>query len=227
MKPITKFILAAFAATALSPLTASAAPETKNQGYVIGAPDSAVVMSGTGLCWRTGEWDASRGNDGCNPSAAPVAAAAPVPAPAPVVIAALAPVAKPMPQKIQFSDDALFAFDKAVLKPEGAAMLDGLVRQVEGATYSNIVVIGHTDRFGSAQYNQALSERRAQAVKDYLISKNIQVGRIDAEGKGETQPITSASDCRGAKSVQTVACLQPDRRVDVEMSGSITAAAAQ
>lgn len=106
-------------------------------------------------------------------------------------------------------------------------MLDGLVRQIDGATYDNIVVTGHTDRFGSEQYNQKLSERRAQAVKDYLVSKNIQIGRIDAEGKGETQPMTKAGDCQGPKSLKSVACLQQDRRVDVEMTGSKTVASTQ
>ena len=65
-----------------------------------------------------------------------------------------------------------------------------------------------------------LSERRAQSVKDYLVSKNVQAGRIDAEGKGETQPMTKPGECPGAKSAKVIACLQPDRRVDVEMRGT-------
>jgi OmpA-OmpF porin, OOP family len=225
MKPITKFILAAFAVTTLVPITALAVGETKNQGYLIETSESAIVRSGTGLCWHTGEWAAARGADACDPSAKPVVAAAP--APAPIVIAALAPVTKPEPQKIQFSGDAMFAFDKAVLKPEGEAMLDGLVRQVQGATYDTIVVTGHTDHFGSDKYNQNLSEHRAQAVKDYLVSKNVLANRIDAAGKGETQPVTKADDCKGAKTQKSVACLQPDRRVEVEMTGSRTVASAQ
>ena len=120
------------------------------------------------------------------------------------------------------SGDALFAFDKAVLKPEGKVMLDGLVTQLSGATYDNIQATGHTDRFGSNAYNQKLSERRANAVKDYLSSKDVMASRIDAQGKGETQPVTKAGDCQGAKSVKVVACLQPDRRVDIEMTGAKT-----
>jgi OOP family OmpA-OmpF porin len=127
---------------------------------------------------------------------------------------------KPLPQKISFSGDALFAFDKSALKPEGKVMLDGLVSQLDGAAYDHIVATGHTDRFGSNAYNQKLSERRARAVKDYLVSKNVQASRIEAAGKGETQPVTRAGDCRGAKSTKVVACLQPDRRVDVEMNGT-------
>jgi len=151
-----------------------------------------------------------------------------IPAAAPIIVAAkpAAPVAKvaqkPAPQKISFSGDALFAFDKAVLKPEGKVMLDGLVTQLSGATYDNIQATGHTDRFGSNAYNQKLSERRANAVKDYLSSKDVMASRIDAQGKGETQPVTKAGDCQGAKSVKVVACLQPDRRVDIEMTGAKT-----
>ena len=84
-----------------------------------------------------------------------------------------------------------------------------------------------TDRFGSNEYNQKLSERRANTVKDYLVSKNVQASRIDAEGRGETQPVTKADDCRGAKSAKVIACLQPDRRVDVELTGAKTITGSQ
>jgi OOP family OmpA-OmpF porin len=101
------------------------------------------------------------------------------------------------------------------------APLRGGVRiQLNGATYNTIGATGHTDRFGSDTYNQKLSERRANAVKDYLVSRDIPAGRISADGKGETQPVTKAGDCLGAKSAKVIACLQPDRRVDVEVTGT-------
>lgn len=223
MKLTTQLILAAFAVTVAAPLSVMAAnQETKNQGYLVDAPDSAIVMSGTGLCWHTSAWNTSKNSESCDPSYKPVAVA---PAPqAPVLVAAL-PAAKPMPQKISFSGDALFAFDKSELKPEGKVMLDDLARQLDGATYDNIIATGHTDRFGSNQYNQKLSERRAEVVKDYLVGKNVQATQINAAGKGETQPITLADACQGVKSVKVVACLQPDRRVDVEMIGTKPVAA--
>ena len=121
---------------------------------------------------------------------------------------------------MSFSADALFAFDRSELKPEGKTMLDDLVRQLDGATYEVILAVGHADRFGSPAYNQKLSERRANVVKDYLISSNIPANRITAEGKGETQPMTKAGECTGAKSAKVITCLQPDRRVDVDMSGT-------
>jgi OOP family OmpA-OmpF porin len=163
----------------------------------------------------------------CDPvlkmAAAPTPAA--MPTPAAVAPAALMPpanvvVVAPMAQKISFSGDALFGFDKAVLRPESQTLLDGLVTQVNGASYDTIVVTGHTDRFGSSAYNQKLSEQRAQSVKSYLVSKNIQANRIDAIGKGETQPMTKSGDCKGAQTAKLIACLQPDRRVDIEMTGS-------
>ena len=125
-----------------------------------------------------------------------------------------------VPQKIEFSSDALFEFDKSVLKPEGRAMLDNLARDLAGTSYGTIVAIGHTDRIGSNQYNQKLSERRAYAVKDYLVSKDIPANRVNAEGKGEMQPVTQAGACQGAKSVKVIACLQPDRRVHVAVTGT-------
>ena len=142
-----------------------------------------------------------------------VAAAQPAPLPEP------APAA-PLQQKISFSADALFAFDRSDLKPEGKAMLDDLVRQLDGATYGVISATGHTDRFGSDAYNQKLSERRADTVKEYLVSHDILASRINAEGKGEAQPVTQSGDCAGAKSAKVIACLQPDRRVDVEIQGT-------
>jgi OOP family OmpA-OmpF porin len=57
-------------------------------------------------------------------------------------------------------------------------------------------------------------------VKDYLVSRDIPAHRINAEGKGETQPLTPAGECLGAKSAKVIACLQPDRRVHVEVTGT-------
>jgi OOP family OmpA-OmpF porin len=214
MKPISKAILAAFAATALIPAAAMAVVNSPDSGYVVDS-SGAVVRSATALCWHNVNWSTASQQEPCSPA---VKSAAVV---APIVVAAAAPAARS--QKISFSGDALFAFDKSVLKPEGKTMLDELVSKLDGAaSYDTLVVTGHTDRFGSPKYNQKLSERRAAAVKDYLTGKNVRAARISAEGKGETQPVTKADQCRGAKSVKVVACLQPDRRVDIEMTGTKT-----
>ena len=249
MKPMTRHILAAFAATALIPATALAqSADSRNQGYVVDTHgNSAVLMTASGLCVRDGDWTPARSVEPCDPTRKPLAAApAPAPAPRPAVVAAAPPApraavveaappaaiprpapAKPLLQKLSFSADALFAFDRSELKPEGKTMLDDLVRQINGATYEVISATGHADRFGSNEYNQKLSERRATTVKDYLVGKNILASRITAEGKGETQPVTKAGECSGAKSAKVIACLQPDRRVDVEMKGTKTLASSQ
>jgi OOP family OmpA-OmpF porin len=225
MNATRTLIFAGVAAAWLSGL--SFAADTRNQGYLVDSNGNVVTSATTGECWRDSDWNQARTAEPCGPVKKPVAA---VPAPrAPVVAAAPPPPpaatpqpapAKPLPTKISFSADALFAFDKSVLKPEGRAMLDDLARQLNGATYSTIGATGHTDRFGSNEYNQKLSERRANAVKDYLVSRNVPAGSISAEGKGETQPVTKAGDCPGAKSAKVIACLQPDRRVDVEVNGT-------
>jgi OOP family OmpA-OmpF porin len=128
-------------------------------------------------------------------------------------------VASP-PQKITFSADAMFSFDQSKLKPEGETMLQGLVNQLHSSNYENVMLTGHTDRIGSAVYNQKLSERRALEVKKYLVGQNIPSDRIETQGVGETQPLESTKDCKGGQSAKIIACLQADRRVDVEMKGT-------
>ncbi len=163
--------------------------------------------------------------------AAPVVAQAPVPAPAPVVAApkpapapAPAPAPQPAPapavQKITLQSKALFDFDKAVLKPEGRAALDSeVVAKLPQVNKLEIVLVsGHTDRIGSDAYNQKLSERRADAVRDYLVSKGVAKDKIEAIGLGEKQPVTGGK-CQQQNRKELIACLQPDRRVEVEVKG--------
>lgn len=232
MKLITACVIAAFAATST---TMAAAAESGNEGYLVDG-SGKIVMSGGDKCWHTSSWTPALAVEPCDPVVKPIAAYVPAPIPAPTpapVAAAPAPapapapvpvaVVAPLPQKISFSGDALFGFDRSSLRPEGMVMLDALVRQLEGAThYDTIIVTGHTDRIGSERYNQQLSERRAATVKDYLVSKEVRAFRIDAQGKGEADPVTLASECRGAKSAAVISCLQPNRRVDIEMTGTKT-----
>lgn len=202
----------------------SLAQDTRNQGYLVDTyGNSITTSSNTGLCWRDSDWTPARSAEPCDPVARKAEAPAPrvaAAAPPPEKPAAAPAPARMAPQSITFSADTLFAFDKSVLKPEGKAALDDFARQLSGAQYEAIFVTGHTDRFGSNEYNQKLSERRANAVKDHLVSKDVPANRINADGKGETQPVTQAGDCKGAKSVKVIACLQPDRRVHVEVTGT-------
>lgn len=220
--------LAALLALSFLAAPAMAADATSNPAYWI---DSAgqVVHNASGECWRSGAWSPALSTAPCDPALHRTAA---VPAPVVVAQAAPAPVAAPAPAavplvvvppplKVSFSGDALFAFDRSVLRPQSLVLLDDLVGQLVGTNFESIAVTGHTDRLGSAAYNQKLSERRAMAVKDYLVSKNVQATRIDATGLGETQPQTASADCKGSKArAALIACLQPDRRVDIEMRGT-------
>lgn len=184
-----------------------------------------VVKSGAGLCWRTGFW---------TPAAAADVKASELPVgcecdkdllpkgkcDAPAAGAKAAGGAKPTSDKITLNADALFDFNKADLRPEGKAALDELYTKVQRIKLEVLIAVGHADRFGDDAYNQKLSEKRAEAVKAYLVAKGIEKNRIYTEGKGEKNPVTKPEDCKGPKSPKVVACLQPDRRVDVEAVGT-------
>jgi len=149
-------------------------------------------------------------------------AGAPPPPPPPVVAPPPpAPLPPPMPRKLVLSADSLFAFDKADLTPAGKQSLDSLASDLRGANFDVITVTGHTDRFGPHPYNMRLSTRRAEAVKAYLSSTGIPEGKISAIGKDGADPVTRPGDCKGAKATPALrACLQPDRRVEVEVTGT-------
>ncbi len=156
---------------------------------------------------------------------APVAAPpAPMPIsetrPAPVQMAT-APAPAPLPEKPQpvsekvtFAAEALFDFDKSVVKPDGQAALDDLLAKLQGMNTEVMITVGHTDSVGRDDYNQSLSVRRAEAVKAYLMSKGIESGRVYTEGKGESQHVADNN---------TAESRAKNRRVTVEVVGTRTA----
>jgi OOP family OmpA-OmpF porin len=77
----------------------------------------------------------------------------------------------------------------------------------------NVLIVGYTDHIGSGKYNQKLSERRAGAVKKYLVGKGVKADRLTAEGRGEANPIAA---CEGKKNAALITCLAPNRRVEIE-----------
>lgn len=123
-------------------------------------------------------------------------------------------------EKVTLDAGALFSFDTYELRPEGRVALDGFIVRLQGASLGMIRVVGHADRLGSEAYNQILSEDRAEAVKAYLISRGIGSERVRAEGRGALHPATKPGECAGAISAKVIACLQPDRRVAVEVAGT-------
>jgi len=177
-----------------------------------------VVKSAYGLCWHSAFGPPPVSTAECDPNFVPPPVAKVEAPPKPLAVAAVTP--KPATTRVTLDADTLFDFDKAVLRPAGRDALDEFSGKVKGIDAEVITVVGNTDRFGSEAYNQRLSERRAAAVKTYLVSQGIEPNRIQTEGKGETQPVTKAGQCAGAKSAKVIACLQPDRRVDIDVVGS-------
>ena len=84
-----------------------------------------------------------------------------------------------------------FEFDRAALTAEGRSILDRAAAVLEGNPTVRVEIVGHTDSRGSDEYNQRLSERRAQSVRTYLESKGISANRLSASGRGESSPVAS------------------------------------
>ena len=116
--------------------------------------------------------------------------------------------------------DVAFDFDKYTLTKAGKVELDNISDDINNSDIQNrrITVIGHTDRIGSAAYNQKLSEKRAKTVVDYLGNKGVVVDAY--EGRGKTQPLTG-DECNGLSRSKLIKCLAKDRRVEVNIQGEI------
>jgi OmpA-OmpF porin, OOP family len=208
-------VACALALGIVSGIASAQAPAPVSEHALVTTSQGQVWMNGYGECWHSAFGPPPAPNAVCGPQ--PVAQYV-APAPAPVVLAAAAP--QPVHEKVAFDADTLFDFDKSVLRPAGRDTLDAFVKNMQGVDFKSIVAVGHTDRLGSTRYNQNLSEERVAAVKTYLISKGIESGQLRTSGMGETQPMTKAGQCRGSLSSKLIACLQTDRRVEIEVSGS-------
>ena len=121
----------------------------------------------------------------------------------------------PATETIEIQSEALFDFDKAVIKDKNSQVLDEVAAKIkEHGDVEFILVTGHTDRIGTDAYNQKLSERRAMAVRKYLVAHGVNDVRIKSEGKGESEPVV---DCKGVKgSKKLIECLAPNRRVVID-----------
>jgi len=128
----------------------------------------------------------------------------PSPAPSKPVVQEL------MYEKVTYSAEAFFDVGKSELKPEAKAKLDELCSKIGAANIEVIISVGHTDSTGPDVYNQSLSLRRSEAVKAYLVRKDIEASRIYTDGKGEKSPVADN---------KTMAGRAKNRRVEIEFIG--------
>ena len=197
---------------------AAFAHSVEKEGYLIDSR-GGLVKNNYNQCWRTGYWTPAMAIEECDPDLVKKEekkAAAPV---APVV-----PVGpeKPAFEKITLQAETLFDFDKSVVRPDGKQRLnDEVVGKMKQYPQVEVVLVtGHADRIGTDKYNQKLSERRAAAVKEYLVSQGVEANRVETAAKGEAEPVVACSDIKGkesGKNKKLVECLQPNRRVMVEV----------
>ena len=144
--------------------------------------------------------------------AAPSTPAEPAKPAGPATPAAPAAPAAPasVKQAITIQAEALFDFDKSVLKPDGKKSIDDAVAKMKNVDVEIVIATGHTDSIGTDAYNQKLSERRATSVKEYMVSKGVPAAKITLLGKGETQPVATNKTKEGRAK---------NRRVDIEFKG--------
>jgi OmpA-OmpF porin, OOP family len=231
--------LAAVCALAFSVFSSTAVAQTRDidEKALLLDTRGAPVMSGTGLCWHTAYGPAPVWTSGCHaavptpvaqyvapapqpivqqPIAQPIAA--PAPRPAPVIVAAVAPL--PVYEKVSFDANVLFDSNKSELRPAGRATLDQFIEKISGLESQSVMAIGYADRMGTDASNQLLSEQRVNIVKSYLVGKGVAANRVQTSALGETRPTTYAAECKDANNTKNVACMQPDRHVFIEISGS-------
>lgn len=211
MKTLLALALAAVSATAYAQV------RDPNEKALLFDTRGAPVMSNSGLCWHTAYGPPPAWTEGCHavPVVQPVAALTPAPAPA-----AAAAVAVPVYEKVAFDGTVLFDSNQSVLLPAGRDALDAFVKSIHGLESRTVIAIGHADRMGSEAANQILSEERVNTVKSYLVGKGVAAERVQTSAWGETRPGIAAAGCQDANTAKNVACMQSDRHVSVEISGS-------
>ena len=226
MRAAPKFMLTLLTCSISATSTAEPISASGSTVYVTD-PNGFVVRASQGECWHSSSWNPAQANvvgcDGVLAKAVPVPAPAPSPQPTPpasvppetaaaaVVAPLAAAAAQPRSEKVTLESDAFFDFDKTTLKPEGQRRLQELVQRLSSMDLEVVVATGHTDWTGSDAYNQKLSERRAAAVKDFLVQQGIAGNRVFIEGKGKRQPLTTNHTREGRAK---------NRRVVVELVGT-------
>lgn len=141
-----------------------------------------------------------------------VVAVAPPPAPLPEPIPVPPPPPAPRFEKYTLAATELFGFDSAELRTPQPKLDDIATALGSAPGAQDVVITGYTDHLGATKYNQKLSERRAQSVKNYLTNKGVSTNRLVAEGKGEADPVVV---CATKKRIELIKCLEPNRRVEI------------
>jgi OOP family OmpA-OmpF porin len=213
----TKFIkqqfgLAAACALALGVLSATAVAQVQpDEKALVTDTRGEPVKSGSGLCVHSAFGPPPLWTMGCH---------AYLPSQMTQSVAPGAPLAQPLYEKVVFDANIMFDSDKSALLPAGRAQLDQFVDKIHGLDTQSIVAVGFADRMGTDSSNQSLSRDRVDTVRTYLVGKGISWNRVQTSAKGESQPTTYAGECKDANNAKNVACMQPDRHVFIEVSGT-------
>ena len=191
-------------------------------GYTTSEQSGSVVRNNYGKCWQNTYLDkANNSLTECGGK--------PAPAPEPTVET----ITENKEEVISFQSNFLFGFDKSTLRSEAVAKLNETAAKLRGTEVQSVRVEGHTDFMGKDAYNQALSERRANVVANYLANQGVPAGKISAVGYGESQARMTAS-CQAEvarmgkkvsaakKRAALIACIEPDRRVDIRVNSVVT-----
>lgn len=202
MRKLTRLLLVAGVALVGSPGFAS-------DGYV-GNSTPNMTRTGYGECLHTDRWSEANAVAECDPEiVAARDAKSDVAAMEVIVVKEMKPV--------KLASDALFDFDKAVLTEDGKARLSKLLNGLTATDLQDkkIQITGHADRIGDESYNVGLSQRRATAVREYLVSSGVVPDFIETTGVGAAQPVVACENLRGAALIE---CLAPNRRTELEFS---------
>lgn len=198
------------------------ASEAHIHGYTVSGQSQEVVRNNYGECWKNAYFDkATQGRVECGDAVEP----------APVAVVEQAP--QYVDETVSLSAKTLFGFDKDVLRAEAQDNLKVLAQRLGQTNVQSVRVEGHTDFMGSEKYNQALSERRANVVANYLVSNGVPASKTSAVGLGESQAqMTQVCEAEvaklGAKASKAkkrealIVCIEPDRRVDVKIRSIVT-----
>lgn len=170
---------------------------------------STVVRTGYGDCLHTTRWSVPNAIAECDPEIVAARDA--------VDVAAVEVVMLSKRNPVRLEADTLFAFDSAELTGDGRVLLDDLMGSLTADTLmeQKIQIRGYADRIGDADYNLGLSQRRAAAVRDYLVARGLVPNFIEMSGLGSVDPVVG---CEGKRGAILVDCLAPNRRTEIEFS---------